>query len=257
MLLKREGFPGEDDLVFCVVTSVQSHSVFVRLEEYGISGMIHISEVAPGRIRNIRDYVVENKPIVCKVIGVNSERGHVDLSLRRVTESQRRAKVNDVKQEQKAEKIVELVAKQLAMPAQDLYAQVLEKVSDKFSSVFEAFMAVAKGDVMISELKLPKQASDALEEAVMQRIKPPVVELKGSLSLTSYSADGVSIIKEALKQVLHEGASILYAGGGTYILKVTAENYKSAEQVIGKASSAALKFIESKGGEGKFARAVK
>ncbi len=254
MLVKKNNFPEEDELVFCTVTSVQSHSVFVRLEEYATAGMIHISEVAPGRIRNIRDYVVENKPVVCKVIGVNSERGHVDLSIRRVTESQRRAKINEVKQQQKAKKIVELVAKQLGMPVQDLYLQLSEKISGTFPLLFEAFMAVAKGDIQISELKLPKQVSDALSDAVMQRIKPPVVELKGKLSLTSYDADGVSVVKEALKRAMQEGAAISYLGAGTYLLKVVAENYKPAEQAIGKASSAALSYIEGRGGEGRFAK---
>lgn len=254
MLLKRKGFPESDELVFCIVTSVQSHSVFVKLEEYGLSGMIHISEVAPGRIRNIRDFVVENKPIVCKVISINQERGHIDLSLRRVTESQRRAKVNEVKSEQKAEKIIELVAKQLGMPAPDLYAQFSEKISDKFASVFEAFMALAKGDVNMDVFGLPRQVSEKLSEAVMLRIKPPVVEVKGKLSLISYDSDGVSLVRQALELAIKSGVSVSYLGAGTYLLKVTAENYKSAEQFIGKASSAALSFIESKGGEGAFAR---
>ena len=85
MLLKKEGFPEEDELVMCTVTQVQFHSVFVTLDEYDKGGMIHISEVSPGRIRNIRDFVREGKKIVCKVLRVNEEKGHIDLSLRRVT----------------------------------------------------------------------------------------------------------------------------------------------------------------------------
>ncbi len=254
MLLKKKGFPEDDELVFCIVTSVQSHSVFVRLEEYGASGMIHISEVAPGRIRNIRDFVVENKPVVCKVVSINKERGHIDLTLRRVTESQRRAKVNEIKSEQKAEKIIELVAKQLGMPVADLYAQFSEKISDKFSTVFESFMAVAKGDASFKDFGLPPKISDGLTEAVMTRIKPPVVEVKGKLSIASYDPDGVSIVKQALEEALNNGVSVSYLGAGTYLVKFTAENYKVAEQVIGKASSSALAFIESKGGEGTFVR---
>lgn len=255
MLLKKKGFPEDDELVFCTVTSVQSHSVFAKLEEYGLSGMIHISEVAPGRIRNIRDFVIENKPVVCKVINVNQERGHIDLTLRRVTESQRRAKVNEIKQEQKAEKIIELVAKQLAVPVEQLYSQVSEKVSEKFNSIFDAFMAAAKGDALISDFGLPRQVSEKLTEDVMQRIKPPVVEVKGSLTLSSYEPDGVSVVKEALEKAVKLGVKASYLGGGTYLLKVVAENYKSAEQVMSKASSAAVGFIESKGGEGQFVRA--
>lgn len=257
MFLKKKGFPEQDELVYCIVTSVQSHSVFVKLEEYGLSGMIHISEVSPGRIRNIRDFVVENKPVVCKVIGVNQERGHIDLSLRRVTESQRRAKVNDIKQEQKAEKIVELVAKQLNVPVAQLYAQVSEKISDKFRSLFETFMAIAKEEALISDLALPKDVAEALNSAVIQRIKPPIVEVKGKLALASYDPDGVSLVRDALKLAEKESACISYLGAGTYMVKVTADNYKLAEQLIARAVSAAVSFIEGKGGEGSFVKAVK
>ena len=67
MLYKKQGFPEEGELVFCTVSNVQHHSVFCQLEGYGKTGMIHISEVSPGRIRNIRDFVSEGKKIVCKI----------------------------------------------------------------------------------------------------------------------------------------------------------------------------------------------
>src|SRR3989338_6765190 len=111
MLLSKQGLPEEGDLLLCTVSNIQFHSVFVRLDEFGgKTAMIHISEIAPGRIRNIRDHVRENKKIVCKVLRIHPDRGHVDLSLRRVTENQRRLKINQIKQEQKAERIVEIVA---------------------------------------------------------------------------------------------------------------------------------------------------
>jgi len=44
----------------------------VNLEEYeSKSGMIHISEVSAGRIKNIREFVAEGKFIVCKVLSIN------------------------------------------------------------------------------------------------------------------------------------------------------------------------------------------
>src|SRR3989338_3106883 len=107
MLLEKKGFPAEEELVLCTVTNVQFHSVFVTLDEYNSrTGMIHISEVAPGRIRNIRDFVIEGKKVVCKVLRINQEKGHIDLSLRRVNESQKQLKLNEIKQEQFAENIL-------------------------------------------------------------------------------------------------------------------------------------------------------
>ena len=113
MLYRREGIPEDEEIILCKVTKLFPNSVFVDILEYpGKQGMIHISEISPGRIRNIRDFVVEGKKVVCKVLGVNKERGHIDLSLRRVNENQKRIKINEIKQEQIAEKIVEMIAKQ-------------------------------------------------------------------------------------------------------------------------------------------------
>ena len=114
MLRKKQSFPEEGELVMCSVTKVLPNSVFARLDEYdNKSGMIHISEVSPGRIRNIRDFVAEGKVIVCKVLRVDIDKGYIDLSLRRVNDNQRKNKVNAVKLEQKSEKIIEFCSKWL------------------------------------------------------------------------------------------------------------------------------------------------
>src|SRR3989339_2016977 len=139
MLLKKEGFPEEDELVMCTVTKVQFHSVFVILDEYDKAGLIHISEVSPGRIRNIRDFVVEGRKVVCKVLRVNEEKGHIDLSLRRVTETQRRKKVDEIKQEQKAEKILEFVAKDLNVDTKKLFDDLSPNIFKKYASLYEFF----------------------------------------------------------------------------------------------------------------------
>jgi translation initiation factor 2 subunit 1 len=111
MLFQKQGMPQEGDVVFCTVTKVQYHSVFARLDEYDRkSGMIHISEVSPGRIRNINDYVKEGKVVICKVLRINESRGHIDLSLRRVNENQRRAKVEERKHQVIAENILQSYA---------------------------------------------------------------------------------------------------------------------------------------------------
>ena len=61
--------PKEGEIVLCKVTKIFHSSVFANLVEYGdfSSGMIHISEIAPGRIRNLRDYVKVGKQIVCVI----------------------------------------------------------------------------------------------------------------------------------------------------------------------------------------------
>ena len=106
MFYKKTGFPDENELVFCEVTNIQHNSVFVDIEEYGKSGLIHISEIASGRIRDINDYVREGDRLVAKVIKIDMDKGHIDLSMRRVTAMQKKAKTNQRKQEQRAEKLL-------------------------------------------------------------------------------------------------------------------------------------------------------
>ena len=83
MFYKKSGMPEVGDIVMCTVKKVLFHSVFVELDEYhNKEGMMHISEIAPGRIRNIRDYVKEDKKIICKVLKIHTDKNHIELSLK-------------------------------------------------------------------------------------------------------------------------------------------------------------------------------
>ncbi len=102
MAQKKQGFPEENEIVLCTVKKILPHGIFVSLDEYkSQEGLIHISEISPGRVRNIRDFVKEGKRIVCKILRVNKEKNHIDLSLRRVNQAQRINKNTEHKQEQK------------------------------------------------------------------------------------------------------------------------------------------------------------
>ena len=136
MYYRKSGYPSEHEIVLRTVTKVLYHSVFASLDEYDKQGMLHISEIAPGRIRTLRDYVKEGKKIICKILKVNLEKGHIDLSLRRVNESQRREKNSQIKQEIKAEKIIENIAKDLKLDKVKLYDQISEKIFEKYEFIF-------------------------------------------------------------------------------------------------------------------------
>ncbi len=255
LLLRKRGFPEDSELVLCTVTSVQHHSVFAILEEYGINGMIHISEVSPGRIRNIRDFVKEGKVVVCKVLRINQDRGQVDLSLRRVTEAQKRSKINEIKQQQKAEKIIEIIATKQKKDPKKFFELISEKILKEYPSVFSCFSDVAEDKVELLKLGLDKETAAELTAAIKLRIKPAEVAIKGDLKLVSYSPEGVSIIKAALKKVSDSGAEVSYVRAGKYRVIVRAANYKIAEQIIDRATQDAINHVLASDGAGEFERA--
>ena len=230
MLTKTKGFPQEDDIVLCTVTKVQRHGVFARLDEFeNASGLIHISEIAPGRIRNIREFVSEGKVVVCKVLRVDSKSGHIDLSLRRVNETVRRNKLEQVKQRGKAEKILESIAEQTSRKPADLYVQVMGAL-DGYDSLYDAFLDVSEGSLDLTSIGLEKELGETLQSVVLDRVKPPQVAIEGMIKIKSYVPEGVEDVKAILSELLAiEGVAIAYAGGGTYRYSITAPDYKGAE----------------------------
>ena len=248
MLSLKQGFPEEGELVLCTITKIHYHSVFANLDEYKKSGMIHISEISPGRIRNINDFVREGKIVICKVLKIDNERGHIDLSLRRVSDAQRRLKANQIKQEQKAEKIIEFVAKKININFKDFFDEVSEKIQAEYESIYQGFEDVLNKDGLLEKLGIQKNVSKELKDVILQRIKPPEVKIEGDLNFESFEPDGADIIKDALiklSEFSKENISVFYAGGGTFRISVKSDDYKSAEKILEDAIAIPTKFMES------------
>ncbi len=230
MLYTKTGFPEEGEIVVCTVTSVQYHSVFARLDEYGKTGMLHISEVSPGRIRNLRDYVTENKVIICKVLRVKRDRDQIDLSLRRVNEGQRRNKSNSLKQEQIAEKIIEYVAKDLKTTKEEVFSRIKDKIFAEHELVYGAFEQVLDDEHYLQKIGIEKKLAEPLTKLILERIKPPIVTIKRELQVQLYEPDGVETIRKVLSSIAQENLTVFYEGGGKYFFQLQAPDYKEAER---------------------------
>jgi translation initiation factor 2 subunit 1 len=241
MFHKKIGFPQEDEIVLCTVTNVQYNSVFCSLDEYdNKSGMIHISEVSAGRIRNIREFVSEGKKVMCKVLGVDTERGHIDLSLRRVGEGQRREKNMILKQEQKAENILEHLAKEHKKDVAEFYAQVALPILEHYEYVYLAFEDIVEGTFTLTKTTIDPKLAKMIEEAVKERIKPKQVQIEGVFSITTYAENGVAKVSDALTKASQAAgnAAIRYLGAGKYKITVIAEEFKDAEKRLKAATTA-------------------
>lgn len=247
MYYRKKGLPEEGELVFCEVSKVRYNSVFCNIEEYGgRTGLIHISEISPGRIRNIRDYVKEGKWIVCKVIKTDEEKGHIDLSLRRVTEIEKRNKINERKQELKAEKIVDSLAQRIDKKGRTLYFKIAAKILPDYGMLHYAFQEVVENDLSLKEIGIDEEYASKLEDLIKEKIKPKTVNISGDLEIKTWEENGLKIVKNALNKALAEGKNIdiTYLGSGKYSVIVEAKKYKEAEKQLKSALDGAKKIIE-------------
>jgi translation initiation factor 2 subunit 1 len=252
-------WPQESELVVCTVENVKDFVAFVSLDEYGgRQGLIPISEIATGWIKYIRDHIREGQKIVCKVLNVDRNRGHIDLSLKDVNEHQRREKIREWKNESKARKWIGFVAETAAEPA----IAIEDAIFNHYGALYPVFEdIVTEGDTVIKKLGLSKKAGDALLHIAHESVKAPRVEVIGNLILTSTLPDGISVIKKALKSAEPKIAGVdielLYLGAPTYRIKVTAPDYKKAEKALEKAANSAIAVVEKAGGEGKLIKKPK
>ncbi|HWQ19275.1 MAG TPA: translation initiation factor IF-2 subunit alpha [Methanotrichaceae archaeon] len=255
--MEREGWPELGDLVVCTVTQVVDFGAFVTLDEYaGKQGLIHISEVASGWIKYIRDHVREGQKIVCKVLNVDRSRHHIDLSLKDVNEHQRREKIQEWKADQKSWKWLEMAYKDRP---EDL-VRVKDALVKAYNSLYLAFEETAiSGVEVLSEVGLTEEDLKILEKLSRENVKIPSVEISGYVDLTSPAAEGIEVIKKALKQAKKVKdkdvtLNISYVGAPRYRIHVVAPDYKHAESVLRKSAQSAIKYIDQHGGEGTFHR---
>ena len=256
-----KGWPNVGELVVCTVTKVVDFGAFVALDEYdNKEGLIHISEVASGWVKYIRDHVREGQKIVCKVLDVNPKRGHIDLSFKDVNEHQRRETIQLWKNDQKASKWFGFVGEKAKIPPAEL-EDMKDKVRDEFGNLYAVFEDAVKGDMRdIDKLGFSPAVVDAILKVANDNVKVPSVDISGYVDLICPVPNGIDIIKKALKAAnAGEGGEgtlveITYVGAPRYRIRVVAPDFKKAENILKNTAMQAIDQVNKHGGEGEFHR---
>jgi translation initiation factor 2 subunit 1 len=212
----------EGDIVLGIVERIEGTTVFVKLDS-GEHGTIITSEIAPGRIRNLREYVVPNKKIVTKVLRVVGE--NIDLSLRRVNAKERKEIMDRVKQEQAAKAAFKQLLKDDGVSE--------KKVLKDFESLFDFFNAVRDDEKLLAKY-VPKENVEGLLKVIMRRKKG--AEVKKIVDLKCFEEDGVERIKKIFS-IEKENVKITYISAGKFQINVKDVDYKKANKEMDVLSS--------------------
>lgn len=265
MVKKRSELPSVDDLVICTITKVFSHGAFAKLDEYEDKvGFIHISEIASTWIKNVRDFVRKGQKTVAKVLNVDPQKGHVDLSTRRVSDAQKKNKMQDWKRAQKADKLLEIAARKVGKSIDSAYDEVGFKLEEKYGEIYSGLEeASISGEEAFAGLNISKSWIEQLVKIAKENISVPFVCITGYVDLRCPSPNGVEVIKKALisarDKKVEKGVKvdIKYVGSPRYSIKVVAPNYKTAEEYLKRCAEDAVSAVIKEGGTGKFLRDVK
>jgi translation initiation factor 2 subunit 1 len=218
----------EEDLVMCIVDRIESNTVFVKMED-GREATLIISEIAPGRIKNLREYVIPNKKIVCKILRIQGD--HIDLSLRRVSSKEKK----DFLESYGYENNLKSAFKQALG---DKFEFILNKIKNDFTSLKD-FSDKAKLDNNLIARYIPKENIDLIEKIINKKQKD--IEVKKIVKIKSLSNDGVKRIKNIFL-TNDKNISSVYLAAENIQVKIRGEDYKQANQKL----DIFLKELESK-----------
>ncbi len=246
--MRRKGFPEINELVVCKITKINPNSAFAEIVEYNKTGMIHVSEVAKRWVRNIREFLKENQYVVCKVMDVKGD--VISLSIKRVGKEQANRVLNEFKKEKRAEKMLEIAAKELKKNLDQAYEEVGYKLLDYFGSLTKSFEIALKNEDLLRTKGLPENWIKVLVNIAKKSYSEKIYEVKVKLKLICYAPNGIEIIKNILKKT--NGFEIKYISASNYVLIGKGNNYKKLEAKAKEVSERIVKEINKNQGEGSF-----
>jgi len=225
----------EGDIVLCTVDRIVGTNVFVKIENNG-EGCIIFSEIAPGRIRNIRNYVVPKKKIACKVLRISGDR--IDLSFRRVTLKEQKELKERYKQEKSYEKILKSVL------GEEQGEKIIQEISKK-DKIYDFLQDAKENPKELEKLVGRENLKKIVDILKTQKQKKAV--LKKEIFLTTTEPNGIELIKNLLKRI--KGTEIKYISSGKYSLKRKSDDIKKTDTELKNTLEELEKEAKKKGVE--------
>lgn len=248
--------PEEGELVVATIKTVKQNGAYADLDEYeGVEGFIFIGEIASGWVKNIRGFVREGQRVICKVMRTRRDGTSMELSLKSVSEERRRDRLQEWKNEQRAQQLLKVLGEKVGWSEDDLSEQT-NNLIEAFGSLYASFEEAAMQEGSLQNAGFEGEWIPAFVEIAVENIIPPFVEVRGALTLSINVIDGVSVIRDALQAaeaLSNEEEEIdvkcFYDGAPMYRIELRAPDFKVAESIWEQATGAVLEHMKTAGGE--------
>ena len=200
----------------------------------------------------------------------------IDLSIKDVNDHQRKDKIQEWKNEQKADNWMLLAFGEDISDEQ--YAAIANELLAEFGSMYDGFeQAAIHGEPALEDADLDDDEVEAIVETARENVSVPYVTVTGYVTLESPAGDGVDVIQEALQAAegngevpaseanggSEDGSSgvpeevdleVTYVGAPEYRIRVQAPDYKTAEAELERSAERATGIIGEHGGSGQYHR---
>ena len=232
-------FPARKEKVITKIKKILDYGAIVELLEYPqLEGFVHISNIASGWIKNIRNFVKEGQIKVAEVLIVNPEKRNVELSFRSISSADEREKLEQFKQFKRAKSLIEIIANKRKEKFETVWAEIAEPLIAEHATIGKAFNKIAlEGES--AALNVPKKWLPDLLEIIEKNVPVSEKEIRAILTMSSFDSYGIDKIKKVLDEAV-SGIKVSkdlkfelsYIGSGRYDVRSKALSFKKAEHAI-------------------------
>lgn len=254
--MKLSVYPVVGESVVVRVKNIRDFGAFAELLEYpGKDGLIHKSNISTSWVKNIHSFLSEGDVRVAAVLHVDLSTKAIDLSLRHISTSDEKRKLEDWKREKRADKLFERFCHETKQDFKEKYPVIAPKFIAEFGDLLAAFEnALTAGEKAFENTGAPTDFVKKFVDFSHRNITLPDFTVKGHLVLSTNSGSGIEFLKEALKAAEHAGVTVTYISAPKYMISATAADYAEAEKKITQAVKAASSLVEKHGGQASFER---
>ena len=225
---------GEMAVAECVKI-LQFGAFFKLLEHPNVEAFCHISEVSSGWVKNIYSVVSKGQIYVGKVVRLDPKTNEVNISLRRVTDSMKNARLLQWRFDKRAKALTKVIAERIGITEDECWDKIAEPLIDRHESLFKAFEEMRVTEKV--DLDVPQKWKDVVMDVVVKSIEVPKRTVKGVLEVASMDSDGLSAVKEVLAAAHKavKGGEVYTMGAPKYAITASSHDYKSAEKLLNSA----------------------
>ncbi|VEL33537.1 unnamed protein product [Protopolystoma xenopodis] len=204
-------FPSCNEVVVVTVKSIEPMGSYVDLLEYkNIGGLILHSELSRRRIRSLNKLVRVGKNEIVLVIRVDSSKGYIDLSKRRVAPEEiskcqeRFAKAKAVNQ------IIRHVAEKLGYKKDEELEELcrntcwyFDRKYGKSGASYDVFKKAVTNPSVLDECSIEEPVKELLLQDIRHRLMPQAVKIRADFEVSCFTYEGIDAVKRALRAGLY------------------------------------------------------
>ncbi|MDD5337761.1 MAG: S1 RNA-binding domain-containing protein, partial [Candidatus ainarchaeum sp.] len=161
--------PEQNELVLATVRKIVPYGAFCTLPEFNnTEAFLHVSEVASRWIKNIHEFLSDNQKLVVRVLRVDREKGQLDVSLRRVSEEEKKNKLESIKRASRSDKLLTIALQKIKSPMK--LPELSAKLEEVYGEPYASMEAILEGDTL-TEVQIPDELKKEIIDIVQMSIK--------------------------------------------------------------------------------------